>query len=113
VPSGLFKGRTVDMSDGNLSRRKLLVWGTQLGGVLMAVSSAEAAAPKICANVAAMDSGGKSIRESLNYVENFADATMTCGQCAFFTPDGAGCGQCMIFTGIANASGHCESWSKK
>ena len=105
------------MSNENLSRRKLLERGAHLGGVLVAAGAAgtaQAAAPaKMCANIATMDSGGKSIREALMYTESFKDPTMTCQLCAFFVPDGSGCGMCMIFTGIANANGHCDSWSNK
>ena len=104
------------MSNENLSRRKLLERGAllPLGGILLAAGTAQAAAPaKVCANMATMESGAKSIRESLNYVEKFADPKMSCLHCAFFTADGAGCGQCIIFTGIANPEGNCDSWSIK
>ncbi len=103
------------MSNENLSRRKLLERGAllPLGGVLLAAGTAQAAAPKVCANMATMESGAKSIRESLNYTEKFADEKMSCKHCAFFVSDNAGCGECMIFTGIANADGHCDSWSIK
>lgn len=104
------------MSNENLSRRKLLERGAllPLGGVLLAVGTAQAAAPaKVCANTATMESGAKSIREALNYAEKFADEKMTCKHCVFFVADGAGCGMCMIFTGLANAEGHCDSWTMK
>ena len=105
------------MSNENITRRKLLARSVQvpLGGVLVAaVAAGEAAAgAKVCADPNAMDSGQRSIRESLNYVEMSKDPKMTCAACGFFTAKGDGCGDCMIFTGPANAMGHCDSWSAK
>lgn len=105
------------MSNDNMTRRKLLERGVQLplGGVLVAavaVQSAEAG-DKVCADVNAMDSGQRSIRESLNYTEMSKVPKETCGVCGFFTAKGDGCGDCMIFTGPANAMGRCDSWAAK
>jgi hypothetical protein len=101
----------------HLSRRSLLRRGVQLpiGGLLLASagSAAALAADKVCADVKNMDSGQKSIREALNYVEKSPDPAKTCGACGFFMATADGCGTCMIFTGPANAMGHCESWSAK
>lgn len=106
------------MTNGNLSRRKLLERGLQLplGGVLLATAATvqtASAADKVCADPKQMDSDKRSIREALNYVEKATDPKMSCGTCGFFMPDGSGCGSCMIFTGPANANGHCESWAAK
>ena len=105
------------MSNDNMTRRKLLERGIALplGGVLVAAATVQAAqaGDKVCADINAMDSGAKSIRESLNYTEMGKDPAMTCGKCGFFTDKGDGCGDCMIFTGPANATGHCDSWSAK
>jgi len=105
------------MTKQNLSRRNLLRRGVELplGGLLLAAAGSVAAqaADKVCADVKSMDSGQKSIREALNYVEKSPDATKTCGSCGFFMAAADGCGTCMIFTGPANAQGHCESWSAK
>ncbi len=107
------------MTDGNLSRRKLLARGIQLplGGALVAAAVSQAAhagAAKVCADPAQMDSGQKSIRESLNYVEVSKKPNETCLACGFFKPTADGCGTCEIFTGgPANGQGHCDAWSKK
>ena len=85
-----------------------------LGGLLIAATAtAASAADKLCADPDKMDSGQRSIRESLNYVEKSPDPAKTCAACGFFQASGDGCGNCMIFTGIANANGHCDSWSAK
>lgn len=100
-----------------LSRRTLLRRGVvlPLGGLALATaaSGVAVAAEKVCADPKTMDSGAKSIRDSLHYVETSPHANMTCSGCGFFqaTPDG--CGSCMIFQGPANPTGHCESWSAK
>jgi hypothetical protein len=105
------------MSNDNLSRRTLLRRGIQLplGGLVLAagVSSVAGAAEKVCADPKTMDSGAKSIRDSLHYVEMSPDPAKTCSGCGFFTEPKDGCGSCMIFQGPANAKGHCESWSAK
>ncbi len=105
------------MSNGNLSRRKLLERSIQLplGGLLLAGATAAQAADagKVCVDLAHMDSGAKSIRDSLKYVEKAADPKQSCGTCGFFEAKGDGCGNCMIFTGPASATGHCDSWSAK
>ena len=107
------------MTDGNLSRRKLLARGIQLplGGVLVAAATAQAAqagaAAKLCADPAQLDSGQKSIRESLNYSEMSKDPKKNCVLCGFFEPKADGCGNCMIFTGPASANGACDAWSAK
>jgi hypothetical protein len=106
------------MTNGNLSRRKLLERGIQLplGGLFLATAGVQvaAAAEKVCADLNAMDSGQKSIRESLNYVEMSKDPAKTCGGCGFFEAPKDGCGTCMIFTGgPANAKGHCDAFSAK
>ena len=109
------------MTNGNLSRRKLLERSLQLplGGVLLAATAAAttqtaaAAAAKVCVDMEHLDAGAKSIRESLNYVEKSADPAKTCAACGFFEPAGDGCGNCMIFTGPASATAHCDSWAPK
>src|SRR5262245_57008849 len=105
------------MTKENLSRRTVLCRGVglPLGGLIIAsgVASAANAADKVCADPKAMDSGQKSIRESLNYVEMAKDQTMVCGGCGFFEKPADGCGHCQIFQGIANAKGHCDSWAPK
>jgi hypothetical protein len=99
----------------SISRRKLLERGVQMsvGGALIATAGNAVAADKVCADPNAMDSGQKSIRMSLNYVEMSPDPTKGCAACGFFTADNTGCGQCMIFTGPANPKGHCDSWAAK
>lgn len=105
------------MTNGNLSRRKLLERGIQLplGGALLAagVAGTANAADKVCVDLKSIDAGQKSIRESLNYMEMGKDPTMVCGKCSFFTDPAAGCGMCMIFGGPANEHGHCDSWAAK
>ncbi len=109
------------MTNGNLSRRKLLGQGLQLsvGGVVLAAAAAAAtktaaaADAKVCVDMAHLPAEALSIRESLNYVEKSPDATKTCAGCGFFEAKGDGCGNCMIFTGPANANGHCDSWAAK
>ncbi len=102
-----------------LSRRNLLRQSVQLplGGLLLATVGSAAAlageAKKVCADPKTMDSGQKSIREALNYVEKSKDPAKTCSACGFFQATADGCGTCMIFTGPANAEGFCESWSAK
>ena len=99
----------------SISRRKLLERSVQVsvGGALVAAAGQAAAAEKLCADPKAMDGGQKSIRMSLNYVEQSPNAEQVCGGCGFFAPDAAGCGTCMIFTGPANPKGHCDSWAAK
>jgi hypothetical protein len=101
--------------DSSISRRKLLERGVQIsvGGAVVATATSAVAADKVCADPKAMDSGQKSIRQSLNYTEMSPDQTKTCSACGFFTMGTDGCGQCMIFTGPANPKGHCDSWSQK
>lgn len=106
------------MTDKNFSRRKLLERGLQLplGGLLLAATAtatAAHAADKVCVDMEHLDSGAKSIRESLNYTNKSPDAAKTCAGCGFFEAKGDGCGNCMIFTGPAAATGHCDSWSAK
>ncbi len=106
------------MTDGNISRRKLLARGIQLplGGAFLAIATAQAAraAEKLCADPAQLDSGQNSIRESLNYVEMSEDPAQKCGMCGFYKPTADGCGTCEIFTGgPANANGRCDAWSAK
>ena len=103
------------MTNGNFTRRKLLERGIQLplGGALLAAGIAGTANAAVCADPKSMDGGAKSIRESLHFTEKAADATMTCGKCAFFMATSGGCGTCMIFNGPANEEGHCDSWAAK
>ena len=105
------------MTDKNFSRRKLLERGLQLplGGLLLAATGASLAqaADKACVDMEHLDSGQKSIRESLNYTNKSADAAKTCAACGFFEATAGGCGNCMIFTGPAAATGFCDSWSAK
>lgn len=105
------------MTDMNFSRRKLLERSLQipLGGLLLAAAatSVAQAADKVCVDMEHLDSGAKSIRESLNYTNKSPDAAKTCAACGFFEAKGDGCGNCMIFTGPAAATGHCDSWSAK
>ena len=98
-----------------ISRRGLLrtTLSTTLAGVVLGTAGAASAADKVCADPAKMDPGQKSLRVSLNYVEQFADATKTCNDCGFFQAAGDGCGTCAIFSGPANAHGHCDSWGAK
>ena len=102
------------MTDKNFSRRKLLERGLQisLGGVVLAATAAKAA-EKVCVDMEHLDSGQKSIRESLNYTNKAPDPKMSCGLCGFYEAKADGCGECMIFTGPAAAAGHCDSWSAK
>lgn len=103
------------MTDETLSRRKLLTRTLQipLGGLVLAAASSAFAADKTCVDLEHLDSGQKSIRESLNYTNTSPDAAKTCGKCGFFEAKGDGCGSCMIFSGPAAATGHCDSWSAK
>ena len=81
--------------------------------LVRALEMAAAADAKACVDLKTMDSGQKSIRESLKFTEKAADPAKTCGSCGFFTPTTEGCGTCMIFTGPANSMGHCDAWSAK
>jgi hypothetical protein len=97
-----------------ISRRTLVSRMVQIsfGGAL--VSAVAVAAPdKLCADPEAMDSGQRSLRASLNYVEASSEPSKTCSGCSFFQSPNDGCGTCMIFSGPANAKGHCDSWSTK
>jgi hypothetical protein len=101
------------MSDRNFSRRSLLARSLlAAAGAAIAPSMAKAA-DKACVDMEHLDSGQKSIRESLNYTNKSPHANMTCAQCGFFEAKADGCGDCMIFTGPAAAAGHCDSWSAK
>ncbi|MEO8001183.1 MAG: high-potential iron-sulfur protein [Arenimonas sp.] len=98
-----------------ISRRKLMNDGVRisLAGLLVGATSAAAAADKLCADPAAMDSSAKSMRSSLNYVEASPDAGKTCSMCAFFEAPADGCGMCQLLNGPVNSKGHCDSWGAK
>ena len=91
-----------------ISRRGLL-----MTGAVVLASGRTAAADKVCADPAKLDDGQKSLRDSLNYVEQSTDPSKTCNGCSFFQTAGEGCGTCQIFSGPANANGHCDSWGAK
>lgn len=99
----------------HLSRRNLLDRAVRisLAGLLVGSTGTAAAADKVCADFNAMDSGARSMRMSLNYVEVFADVTKTCSLCAFFQAAADSCGMCQIFNGPVNGKGHCDSWGPK
>ena len=91
-----------------ISRRRVLV-----AGAAALASARTAAADKVCADPAKLDDGQKSLRDSLNYVEQSPDPSKTCKDCGFFQPASDGCGSCQIFSGPANANGRCDSWGPK
>jgi hypothetical protein len=91
-----------------ISRRGLLV-----AGVVVLTSARTVAADKVCADPTKLDDGQKSLRNSLNYVEQSPDPSKTCSGCSFFQAAGDGCGACQIFSGPANDNGHCDSWGAK
>jgi len=95
-----------------VSRRGVLRSGFTAAVVLASVRMA-VAADKVCADPAKLDDGQKSLRASLNYVEQSPDPSKTCNGCGFFQPNGDGCGTCQMFSGPANANGHCDSWGPK
>ena len=101
----------------SMSRRELLERSAKIsfGGLLVCAAAPQGAwaADKVCADVAAMDSGVRALRTSLHYTEASPDAGKTCSVCAFFQGAVAGCGSCMIFDGPANAKGRCDSWGPK
>lgn len=106
------------MKKKDLSRRLLLERGAQLplGGLLLwAAGSHQASAADhgICADLENMDAGQRSIRDSLEYVEEASNQAESCQHCGFFTPTENGCGTCIIFSGPAHGRGHCVSWSAK
>ena len=106
------------MEKKNLSRRVLLERGAQLplGGLfLLAVGAqkANAAETAVCVDFEELDAGQRSIRESLEYVDEAADQAQSCQMCAYFKPTEGGCGDCDIFVGPANSRGHCVAWSPK
>lgn len=91
-----------------ISRRGLLV-----AGAVILASARGVAADKVCADPAKLDDGQKSLRDSLNYVEQSPDPSKICNGCSFFQPAGDGCGTCQMLSGPANANGHCDSWGPK
>ncbi|MEQ9448443.1 MAG: hypothetical protein RLN70_05965 [Rhodospirillaceae bacterium] len=106
------------MEKKKFSRRALLERGAQwpLGGLLFLAGgarTARAADQKVCVDFENLDAGQRSIRESLEYVEETADQSMSCQHCGFFTPTDDGCGTCIIFNGPANPRAYCVSWSAK
>jgi hypothetical protein len=118
LSTSLLKGARESMDKKNLSRRLVLERGAQipLGGlVFLAAASqgAKAADNAVCVDLEHLDAGQRSIRESLNYVEEAADQSMSCQHCGFYTATEGGCGTCIIFNGVANGRGYCESWSAK
>jgi hypothetical protein len=98
-----------------ISRRKLIDDSVRLSlaGLFIGAARAAAAADKVCADPATMDSAAKSMRGSLNYVEPSPDAAKTCSMCAFFTASSEGCGMCQLLNGPVNSKGHCDSWGPK
>ena len=105
------------MTKETLSRRTVLCRGVglPLGGLIVAsgLSNIANAADKVCADPAKMDSGQKSIRDSLHYVEKAPDPTMSCKGCGFFVEPKDGCGTCQIFQGPATPEGHCDSFGPR
>ena len=106
------------MEKKTFSRRVLLERSAQLplgGLLLLAVGSgrSNAADQAVCVDMERVDAGQKSLRESLHYVEEAPDQSMSCSHCGFFTPTEGGCGTCIIFGGPANSRGRCETWSAK
>lgn len=106
------------MSKQFLSRRNLLKRGAELPLSLLLANATvgrlmAAESHKVCADPNAMDSGQRSLRESLHYSEASPDSTKTCSGCGFFQPATDGCGTCVIFSGPANGNGHCDSWGAK
>jgi hypothetical protein len=101
-----------------LSRRALLERGAQipLGGLLLLAAGSkrvDAAEQGVCVDLESLDAGQRSIRDSLMYVEESPDQSMSCQHCGFFTPTEGGCGTCLIFSGPVSGRARCVSWSAK
>jgi len=98
-----------------ISRRKLMDDGVRisLAGLLIGATCAATAADKVCADPATLDSGAKSMRSSLNYVDTAPDPSKACSLCAFFQASAEGCGTCQLLNGPVNSKGHCDSWGAK
>ena len=112
------KGARETMEKKNLSRRVLLERGAQipLGGLLLLAAGsnqASAADHGVCVDLEGLDAGQRSIRDSLEYLEEAPDQSQSCQHCGFFTPTENGCGTCLIFSGPAHGRGYCVSWSAK
>jgi len=98
-----------------ISRRKLLDDGVRisLAGLLVGATGAAAAADKVCADPESLDSGAKSMRSSLNYVDVSPEPGKSCSLCAFFEASDDSCGMCQLLHGPVNSKGHCEGFGAK
>lgn len=106
------------MESKDISRRVLLERSAQLpiaGFLMLAAGSSQvkAADDGVCVDFENLDAGQRSIRQSLEYVNEAPDESMSCAKCGFFTPTEGGCGSCLIFSGVADGRGWCVSWSPK
>lgn len=73
-----------------------------------------AAAQGACVDLAALSSGQKSMRTSLNFKMVSDDPNRRCGGCAFYTAAEGACGKCQLFSGgPVPAQGRCDSWTAR
>lgn len=106
------------MNQRKISRRDLLVraCGVPIAGAALFLGAcAEQKQSTSCADPSQLTDAENSLRESLQYTNQTADAGKPCKGCAFFrsTADSAQCGTCEILKGPVSAEGHCTSWSAK
>lgn len=59
-----------------------------------------------------LDAQSTQLRQTLQYVEQSANAEQNCANCAQFVADQYGdCGGCGVMTGPVQPQGHCLSWA--
>jgi hypothetical protein len=107
---------------------KILGVGIATAGSLLAVQGceskpepkkktlgAEPATPTstACGDTTPLDEAAKSMRQTLQYREQSADAAKNCSGCALYVAPAAGgkCGGCKLFAGGVNPAGYCLSYA--
>jgi hypothetical protein len=115
------------MSDGELTRRRLIqstfVLGAAIGaGSILSACSTEgeeeavpAEGPAIdCTDLSGVSEADIQTRQSLGYVELSTEADKNCLNCVQYTPaemEGE-CGTCALIVGPINPEGYCTSWAE-
>lgn len=67
-----------------------------------------------CFDMSSMPANQKSMRRSLGFKLESADAGKRCGSCAFYTVSAGDCGKCALLSGgVVAAANVCDSWAAK
>jgi hypothetical protein len=83
--------------------------GDDHGGGGAAEEPTAAAGPSCDSEI---DAQSRTLRQTLNYVENSEVEGSNCANCVQYQEGAYGdCGGCAVFTGPVAANGHCSSWA--